>query len=163
MPPSRDNELVQQQETSNQREDKPKTDSRSLREAHQKLTEKKNAVLAKLDIQVRGLVRYKFECTCLDCDFNRCHFSAVIVLFYSLLQAPRWWRRANETQRAKKIERPKRPSFSSLYFRPAPLVLSRLHLLSERLEQATYFSIRLTLYLYSYPSRGRLPNSSKTT
>ena len=52
-PASRDSELVQQQDTSNRREEKSKIDSRWIKEAHQKLTEKQNAVQAKLDDQVR--------------------------------------------------------------------------------------------------------------
>ena len=55
-PAPRDSEFVQQQDTSNRREEKPKTDSRWIKEAHQKLTEKQNAVQAKLDDQVRRRV-----------------------------------------------------------------------------------------------------------
>lgn len=53
LPTSRDTDFVQQQETSNQREEKSSIDSRRLKEAHQKLTEKQNAVQAKLDAQVK--------------------------------------------------------------------------------------------------------------
>lgn len=53
VPASRDSEFVQQQESSSQREEKSSVDSRLLKEAHQKLTEKHSAVQAQLDAQVR--------------------------------------------------------------------------------------------------------------
>ena len=52
MPVSRESERVQQHDSSSQREDKPKIDSRQLKEFHLKLTEKESAVRAKLDLQV---------------------------------------------------------------------------------------------------------------
>ena len=60
IPASRDNDIVQQQETSSQREEKSTIDSRRLKEAHQKLTEKHNAVVAQLDAQVGAQVRVRF-------------------------------------------------------------------------------------------------------
>ena len=72
-PTSRDSEHVQQQDTVNRREEKSKIDSRWIKEAHQKLTEKQNAVQAKLDDQVRRRVirheslrnRTTLACCCL--------------------------------------------------------------------------------------------------
>lgn len=60
IPASCDNDIVQEQETSDQREEKSTIDSRWLKETHQKLTEKKNAVLAQLDAQVGAQVRVRF-------------------------------------------------------------------------------------------------------
>jgi len=60
IPASRDDDIVQQQDSPNQREEKSTIDSRSLKEAHQKLTEKHNAVLAQLDAQVGAQVRVCF-------------------------------------------------------------------------------------------------------
>lgn len=57
MPVSRESERVQQHDSSSQREDKPKIDSRQLKEFHLKLTEKESAVRAKLDLQVNVLDR----------------------------------------------------------------------------------------------------------
>lgn len=61
IPASRDNDFAQQQETSNQREEKSAIDIRWLKETHQKLTEKHNAVQAQLDAQVGAQVRVCFN------------------------------------------------------------------------------------------------------
>ena len=60
IPASCDNDIVQEQETSNEREEKSTIDSRWLKETHQKLTERHNAVLAQLDAQVGAQVRDRF-------------------------------------------------------------------------------------------------------
>ena len=49
--------IGQQQETSNSREEKKIYDSRQLKEAHQKLTEKYRVVQEQIDAQVRVSVR----------------------------------------------------------------------------------------------------------
>lgn len=61
IPASRDNDFAQQQETSNQRDEKSAIDIRWLKETHQKLTEKHNAVQAQLDAQVGAQVRVCFN------------------------------------------------------------------------------------------------------
>ena len=57
VPASRDSEFVQQQETSSQREEKSTIETRWMKEAHQKLTEKQSAIQAQLDAQVRCHIR----------------------------------------------------------------------------------------------------------
>lgn len=60
LPTSRDSERTQQHhDSSSQREDKSKINSLRLKEAHQKLTEKENAVRAKLDIQGQMAKQFK--------------------------------------------------------------------------------------------------------
>lgn len=60
IPASCDSDIVQEQETPDQREEKSTIDSRWLKETHQKLTEKTNAVLGQLDAQVGTQVRVGF-------------------------------------------------------------------------------------------------------
>ena len=70
MPVSRESERVQQHDSSSQREDKPKIDSRQLKEFHLKLTEKESAVRAKLDLQVNVLDRLATRST----RFSNLHY-----------------------------------------------------------------------------------------